>query len=54
MLKIAFAKNNINATTDQMHQLADLTDGYSGSDIASLVNDALMGPVRSLDKVRLW
>lgn len=29
MLKIAFAKNNINATTDQMHQLADLTDGYS-------------------------
>lgn len=27
---------------------------YSGSDIANLVNDALMTPVRSLDKVRVW
>ncbi|CAM6006608.1 unnamed protein product [Sphagnum balticum] len=27
---------------------------YSGSDIANLVNDALMTPVRSLDKVSRW
>ncbi len=27
---------------------------YSGSDIANMVNDALMAPVRSLDKTRVW
>ncbi|CEP11868.1 hypothetical protein [Parasitella parasitica] len=29
-------------------QLADMTDGYSGSDIAVLVRDALMQPIRKL------
>lgn len=27
---------------------------YSGSDIANMANDALMCPVRSLDKTRTW
>ena len=27
---------------------------YSGSDIANMANDALMGPVRTLDKTRTW
>ena len=48
MLKIAAKKNNIDFTSEQMSELAELTDGYSGSDIANLINDALMAPVRSL------
>jgi hypothetical protein len=27
---------------------------YSGSDISNMVNDALMSPVRKLDKTRTW
>lgn len=54
MLKLAIAKNSIKCSGEQLHELANLTDGYSGSDIANLVNDALMSPVRSLDKVKVW
>ncbi|GAA5812319.1 Vacuolar protein sorting-associated protein 4 [Mucor flavus] len=32
----------------EFKQLADLTDGYSGSDIAVLVRDALMQPIRKV------
>lgn len=27
---------------------------YSGSDIANMANDALMAPVRNLDKTKTW
>jgi hypothetical protein len=27
---------------------------FSGSDMANMVNDALMSPVRKLDKTRVW
>jgi len=54
MLRIAVSKNSIKVTSEQMQELAELTDGYSGSDIANLTNDALMAPVRNLEKVRLW
>lgn len=32
----------------EFKQLADMTDGYSGSDIAVLVRDALMQPIRKV------
>lgn len=54
MIKIAINKNNLQMTHDQINELAGLTEGYSGSDIANLTNDALMTPVRTLDKVRVW
>ena len=42
--------------------MATLTDGYiihwsfrySGSDIANMVNDALMAPVRTIDQTKTW
>lgn len=44
-----------------MYEIANLTNGYflllfrySGSDISNMVNDALMAPVRALDKTRVW
>ena len=30
-----------------MHQIAQLTSGYSGSDLAALARDAAYGPIRS-------
>merc|ERR1712047_144757 len=32
----------------QMHQIAQLTSGYSGSDLAALARDAAYGPIREL------
>ena len=37
-------------TQKQFKELADRTDGYSGSDIAVLVRDALMEPVRKVQQ----
>ena len=31
-----------------MHQIAQLTSGYSGSDLAALARDAAYGPIRCL------
>lgn len=35
-------------TQQEYKQLADMTDGYSGSDISVLVRDALMQPIRKV------
>ncbi|KAI8372535.1 P-loop containing nucleoside triphosphate hydrolase protein [Choanephora cucurbitarum] len=37
-----------NLTQQDYRQLAEMTDGYSGSDIAVLVRDALMQPIRKV------
>ena len=35
-------------TDDDIEYLADHTEGYSGSDLSTLVNDALMRPIKQL------
>ncbi|KAH3683464.1 hypothetical protein WICPIJ_005548 [Wickerhamomyces pijperi] len=43
-----------NITEDEILQLAEMTDGYSGSDITALAKDAAMGPLRSLGEKLLF
>jgi vacuolar protein-sorting-associated protein 4 len=31
---------------NEFEQLAEMTEGYSGSDLSTLVNDALMRPIK--------
>ncbi len=48
MLKRGFKDNDHNITEQQFHYFAERTEGYSGSDIANLVKDAVYQPVRKL------
>lgn len=48
MLKKGFKANPHNITEQQMQYFADKTEGYSGSDIAILVKDAVYQPIRKL------
>lgn len=54
MLKKVIEKNNILMSSQEMNELGKLTEGYSGSDISNMANDALMAPVRNLDKTKTW
>jgi vacuolar protein-sorting-associated protein 4 len=45
-LNVGDTPNNL--THKEFRQLGDMTEGYSGSDIAIAVRDALMEPIRKL------
>lgn len=44
----------VSLSTDDLQQLAEHTEGYSGSDIAHLASEALLRPVRELDRAQFW
>ncbi|WFD33742.1 Vacuolar protein sorting-associated protein 4 [Malassezia cuniculi] len=48
MFELNVGSTPCNLTAKDYHELAKLTEGYSGSDIAILVRDALMQPVRKV------
>ena len=48
MLKRGFKDNDHNITEQQFQYFAERSEGYSGSDIANLVKDAVYQPVRKL------
>lgn len=50
MFKIAVGDTPHLLTNDDFRKLAEKTDGYSGSDIAIIVQDALMEPVRKIQQ----
>lgn len=35
-------------TTDDIEEIANLTDGYSGADMKNLCQEASLGPIRSI------
>ena len=43
-----------NLTDKDFEQLSRITDGYSGSDLGTMVNDALMRPVKELQNAKFF
>ena len=50
MFKIAVGDTKTSLKSEDYRELAKLTEGYSGSDIAVAVQDALMQPVRKIQQ----
>ena len=43
------AREEHELTAAQLDQIGQLTQGYSGADMANLCKEAAMGPIRSMD-----
>lgn len=48
ILKIQLSQNSNSLTEEQVADVVRRTDGYSGSDVANLISEAAMGPLRDL------
>jgi vacuolar protein-sorting-associated protein 4 len=48
LLRICVGNTSCGLTPGQYQELAERTEGFSGSDISILVQDALMAPIKSL------
>ena len=49
LVKLLKQQNN-ELSLHEIHQVAQLTAGYSGSDLAALARDAAYGPIRGKDR----
>ncbi|XP_076752316.1 spastin isoform X2 [Xylocopa sonorina] len=49
LLKRLLAKHNDPLTSEELNEMAILTEGYSGSDLTGLAKDAALGPIRELN-----
>ncbi|XP_022108925.1 spastin-like isoform X3 [Acanthaster planci] len=47
------AKHHTPLTNDELTKLAQMTEGYSGSDLTALAKDAALGPIRELGPTRV-
>ena len=45
------SKQSHSLTTDQIDQIVQLTDGYSGSDMDGLIREAALGPIRDITDI---
>ncbi|XP_011160147.1 spastin isoform X2 [Solenopsis invicta] len=49
LLRRLLAKHNDPLTSEELNEMAVLTEGYSGSDLTGLAKDAALGPIRELN-----
>jgi vacuolar protein-sorting-associated protein 4 len=54
MFKLNLGDTPNNITEDEMKELAIMTEGYSGSDIATLTQDAIFEPIRKCQSARFF
>ncbi|ESO89789.1 hypothetical protein LOTGIDRAFT_218616 [Lottia gigantea] len=54
LLKLHSQDNSVNLTDEEWNNLVDCTDGYSGSDIATMTLGALFEPIRDLQSAQYW
>ena len=54
MFKLNLGDTENDITDDEFNQLAQLTEGYSGSDIATLTQDAIYEPLRKCQAARFF
>ncbi len=54
MFKLNLGDTPNKITEDEIKEMASLTEGYSGSDIATLTQDAIFEPVRRCQKVKFF
>jgi fidgetin-like protein 1 len=48
IIKNQLSKNQNSLTEEQVADVVEKTEGYSGSDVANLISEAAMGPLRDL------
>ncbi len=48
LLNRLLAKHHNPLTDEELYRLAELTSGYSGSDLTALAKDAALGPIRGM------
>lgn len=46
LLKRLLSKNNYRLKENELNEIVELTEGYSGSDLTNLTKDAALGPIR--------
>ena len=54
LMKLHCRGTQVKFSEDDWNQLADQTEGYSGSDIATFTLGALLEPVRDLQSTQHW
>lgn len=46
LLQRLLRSNNCRMSDNELNKIAELTEGYSGSDLTNLAKDAALGPIR--------
>ena len=54
LIKIHLGDVLVDLSINEWERLLDMTEGYSGSDIATCVSDALLEPIRGLHQAVYW
>ena len=54
LLRLLCQDNDVDMSEQEWTELAELTNGYSGSDLTHMVQEALFEPIRDMQNARYW